>query len=602
MVGISLDGDRAANDLHRRYADGRSSYDQVMRAVGAAPPGALPASTRACSRPSTSAATRSPSTARSPTLSRRTSTSCCRTAPGTARRPEPAHRGRTRYADWLDRRLRRWARDGRRVPVRIFESIIATSLRRRLGTESLGLDAERRRRHRDRRHDRAGRLDQGRLRRRARDRPRRLPAPARRRRRPPGHQGAAAGHRRPEPRPAARCPVVTSCGGGLYAHRYRTGSGFEQPLRLLRRPGEDHHARAGGARPPGSDGQGPLDAPARQLRRAGRRVRRRRVDLRLNAAQRSVQRALLRLLRERASRGRRRHRSTRGWDLLTRLDRPRPAPSTRCSPTRTCGPGPSAACAPPGAGCAADAGHLASIAAAAAIRSGTLAELDVPVTDGYVHLPTLGRLRVGDAATATLAVPRDGVFEVRAALGQVAGRADAPRGGPGLAAGPRAARRAVHGPPRGHRPLPGLPPVARGRPADRRGGGRLAGVSSRRPGADRAGLPAYAPGLAAGLSTLMPLANDVPGREISAAARQAFGAVAAALPAERRGPGAADHPRVPARQARRDDRHVRPVRPDRPAAVLRSLAGGPAPARRPAAGHVRAHRASLTTGACGVTW
>ena len=33
-VGISLDGDRAANDRHRRYADGRSSYDQVIRAIG----------------------------------------------------------------------------------------------------------------------------------------------------------------------------------------------------------------------------------------------------------------------------------------------------------------------------------------------------------------------------------------------------------------------------------------------------------------------------------------------------------------------------------------------------------------------------------------
>src|ERR1700678_232213 len=33
-VGISIDGDRAANDRHRRYADGRSSYDQVVRAIG----------------------------------------------------------------------------------------------------------------------------------------------------------------------------------------------------------------------------------------------------------------------------------------------------------------------------------------------------------------------------------------------------------------------------------------------------------------------------------------------------------------------------------------------------------------------------------------
>ena len=33
-VGISIDGYRAANDRHRRYADGRSSYDQVIRAIG----------------------------------------------------------------------------------------------------------------------------------------------------------------------------------------------------------------------------------------------------------------------------------------------------------------------------------------------------------------------------------------------------------------------------------------------------------------------------------------------------------------------------------------------------------------------------------------
>jgi hypothetical protein len=32
-VGISLDGDRAGNDRHRLYRDGRSSYDQVIRAI-----------------------------------------------------------------------------------------------------------------------------------------------------------------------------------------------------------------------------------------------------------------------------------------------------------------------------------------------------------------------------------------------------------------------------------------------------------------------------------------------------------------------------------------------------------------------------------------
>ena len=44
--------------------------------------------------------------------------------------------------------------------------------------------------------------------------------------------------------------------------------------------------------------------------------------------------------------------------------------------------------------------------------------------------------------------------------------------------------------------------------------------------------PAYAAGLAAGLSTLMPLANHPDGRDASAAARQAFGALAVALPAD----------------------------------------------------------------------
>ena len=32
-VGVSLDGDRAANDRHRRYADGRSSHAQALRAL-----------------------------------------------------------------------------------------------------------------------------------------------------------------------------------------------------------------------------------------------------------------------------------------------------------------------------------------------------------------------------------------------------------------------------------------------------------------------------------------------------------------------------------------------------------------------------------------
>ena len=61
----------------------------------------------------------------------------------------------------------------------------------------------------------------------------------------------------------------------------------------------------------------------------------------------------------------------------------------------------------------------------------------------------------------------------------------------------------------------------------------------------------------------MPLANGEPGREISAAARQAFGAVGAALPADGDTLALLHPARVPARQAGRGARHVRPVRPRR---------------------------------------
>jgi uncharacterized protein len=33
QVGVSFDGDRASNDLHRLFADGRSSYLQVRQAL-----------------------------------------------------------------------------------------------------------------------------------------------------------------------------------------------------------------------------------------------------------------------------------------------------------------------------------------------------------------------------------------------------------------------------------------------------------------------------------------------------------------------------------------------------------------------------------------
>ena len=88
MVGISLDGDRAANDLHRRYADGRSSYEKALAAVGLLRQDRVPGDLRRPARHH-----RHPEradrrcTVRSPLLSRPALTSSSRTGRGTRRRP-----------------------------------------------------------------------------------------------------------------------------------------------------------------------------------------------------------------------------------------------------------------------------------------------------------------------------------------------------------------------------------------------------------------------------------------------------------------------------------------------------------------------------------
>jgi uncharacterized protein len=225
-----------------------------------------------------------------------------------------------------------------------------------------------------------------------------------------------------------------------------------------------------------------------------------------------------------------------GWELLGRIDRGAPAvvdevlahPYVRAWAERCLRPaGPAKA----NSALPADGGHLASIAAAAAIRSGTLAELDVPVTGGYVHLPTLGRLRVGNIAVATLAANGVGAFEVRAASGKwhvEPGTGEQDLGWEPvreLRAGDFVVRIEDTDPYRDCHQWPVAPRLTAAQ-----------AIAWQAQFAEAWGLiegsyPQYAPGIAAGLSVLLPLANDVPGREISAAAREAFGAIAVALPA-----------------------------------------------------------------------
>ena len=526
LVGISLDGDRAANDLHRRYANGRSSYDQVLRAVALLRQerfrdiyAGLLATVDIRSDPVD--VYRALADLEPPNLDFLLPHGTWDSPPPGAGEP-----GVTNYADWLMAVYGEWARDGRRVPIRMFESIIATSYGGVSATESLGLAPS----------DVAvietdGTIEQADSIKVAYDgapetgldifrHP--LDAAAAHpaiRARQHGIAGLSATCR--------ECPVVTSCGGGLYAHRYRSDSGFANPSvycgdlkKIITHVRAEEAARR---RPGHTMPQDHFDALAAGYGDAASVSH-------LNAAQRSVRRALLRLVHDRASQDAG-GTFAGGWNLLTRMDNSSPgvvdevlahpyvrAWAERCLRT-------------PGA-MRADAGHLASIAAAAAIRSGTLAELDVPVTDGYVHLPTLGRLRVGDTVTATLAARGEGDFEVRAATGkwhiEPGTKKEANQDWQPvreLRAGGFAVRledtdsyRDCH-----------QWPVAGRLTADEAAGWQAQFEEAWR--LIEQAYPRYAPGVAAGLTTLLPLANDVAGREISAAARQAFGAVAAALPA-----------------------------------------------------------------------
>lgn len=544
-VGVSLDGDQAANDLHRRYANGRSSYEQALRAVGLLRRpryreiyAGLLATIDVRSDPA--AVYHALAALDPPNLDFLLPHGTWDCPP-----PEAGLPGLTRYADWLGVVFDEWTADSRRVPVRIFESIIATTLGGASPTESLGLEPS----------DVVvietdGTIEQADSIKVAYDGApatgldifrHALSAAA-------AHQGIRARQRGIAGLSAVcrQCPVVTSCGGGLYAHRYRTGSGFDNPsvycadlekiithVRARLRPGAADQAKETRGSGPSME-QLPRHAlPEAQFDELAAGYGGADAISSLAMAQRSIRRALLRLVHERVSQGD--DLAAAGWTLLSRLDHSAaPAvgevlahPYVRAWAERCLRPASAAkADTAPQAGL----GHLASIAAAAAVRAGASAEIEVPVVGGYAHLPTLGRLRAGDVASAALAVAGAGAFEVRAASGKW-------HVGPGsaeqdpdwepvreLRAGDWVVRLEDTDPYRNCHQWPAAPRLTTA---------ELAAWQAQFEEAWRlieSGYPRYAPGVTAGLSVLLPLANDEPGREISATAREAFGAVAAALP------------------------------------------------------------------------
>ncbi|QGV82874.1 FxsB family radical SAM/SPASM domain protein [Streptomyces ficellus] len=395
-VGISLDGDRTANDRHRRFADGRSSHPLVLKAIGllhqeryrhldlgllctidvANDPVAVYDALVALEPPRVDFLL----------------------PHATWEEPPPRPDGSpTAYAEWILAVFDRWNDGGRPVPVRLFESVLSTLNGGPSLTESLGLaptdlvvvETD-------------GTLEQVDSLKSA-------------------YEGAAAtgfdvyhhslddvaAHPGVRARQLGlagvgetcrRCPVVRSCGGGLYTHRYRADSEFDNPsvycadLEALVR-GIEHRTAAATAAPavtePGA----------------------------LVAEQHELTRVLLAELHS-ALDGRGGERWTAAWELAAAVERTSDGldevlahPYTRtwlldCLDALREGR----------AGAAALAGELSRYVAAAAVRGGV--DLPVPVAPrgGVLYLPTLGELRLDAPGGAEVRATGEG-FSVRTAQG-----------------------------------------------------------------------------------------------------------------------------------------------------------------------------------------
>jgi uncharacterized protein len=584
-VGISIDGDRAANDRHRRYADGRSSYEKVIRGITLLRTGRF--------RDLYAGLLCTIDLANDPLA---VYESLMGLHPPRVdfllphatwdHRPPRTRAADSEYADWLIAIYDRWIAEGRPARIRTFDSIISTarggeSFTEALGLEPIGLAVI----ETDGSYEQVDSLkaafdgapetgtnvfDHA------------LDVVAR-------HPGILARQQGMAGlcQTCQECPVVTSCGGGLYTHRYRETNGFANPsvycadlLKLITHISSHLPAEpAGGPAKPvhvmsGQDFQ----ALAAGLGDAA-------AVTQLIEAQRSLVRALLGAVYQAATTTPEvpaaiKAQLPAAWSLLTTLDREQPEaldavlghPYFRVWAMR-CREQLRPASAGPGnddqtrdaRGLAADLGHLGAIAAAAAAAAGVNATVRIPVIDGAVHLPTLGRLAVGPGQAARPG--RSG------GPGEAVGRpgklpeatvditADVVSIRIGESCWTLAITDLLSG---GACPVA---PAGDGRSADwqpvrrLRAPGFIVALDDTDPYRDCYQWPAgprltdaefaqwqrhfqdawqeigrehaaYAPALAAGLTTLTPLAAAQEDRDVSGAARDAFGAVAAVLPAD----------------------------------------------------------------------
>lgn len=225
-VGVSLDGDAAATARHRRDPHGRSSHQLVVEALG------LLRSDRWRARYGGLLCTvdvRNDPTRTYEALLEHEPPMIDLLLPHATWTAPPPWAGATPYADWLIAVFDRWyGAPVRETGVRLFEEILSLVLGGHSRSEAIGLspvdilvvETD-------------GRLEQADSLKVAYD-----GAPA------TGlnvvdhpldaaldHPGILARQRGIDGLAATcrACPVVTVCGGGMYAHRYRAGTGFDNP-------------------------------------------------------------------------------------------------------------------------------------------------------------------------------------------------------------------------------------------------------------------------------------------------------------------------------------------------------------------------------------
>jgi uncharacterized protein len=396
-VGISLDGDRAANDLHRRYADGRSSYGAVVEAV------------RRIGRPEFRSAFAGLLCTIDPASDPVGVYDALRALDPPridfllphATWDDPPRRSRPdadEYADWLLAVYERWALEPDRVPVRLFDSILrlaagGTSLTETVGPDAVDLvvvETDGAIEQADSLktayagapatgfHVRRNSFDQARFH--------------------PGFVARSGGVDR-LCRTCRTCPVVGICGGGLYAHRFRSGTGFDNPsvycrdlLRLT------SHVRD---RPPRPGRAARVDPPAAaagvhalaeddfDVLATGR------ADSRVVASLTDAQRSRRRLAVARAVQARLTTGSdatvAAAWETLADIDERTPVATDPVLGHPYVGVwarGRSPAVSDP-----VGTGYLCGLALAAALRAGEQAAIEVPQAVETLTLPSLGAIR-----------------------------------------------------------------------------------------------------------------------------------------------------------------------------------------------------------------